>query len=89
MAWVTLPNRSPFRLSRWLPSVWVERDDEESVYTVAVDGFHELRAVADRWNVSYYDHDRTDPLNDIFVRRGGGEGAAIAEWRRMLREGEI
>lgn len=64
-------------------------DDETAITTVAVDGFHELRAYADRDGTSYYDHDRCDPLGDAFVCRNGTERHAIAEWRRMLREGEI
>ena len=64
-------------------------DDETAVATVAVDGFHELRAYSDRDGTSYYDHDRCDPLGEVFVQRNGTDKAAIAEWRRMRREGEI
>ena len=89
MAWYTVPNNGLMgRIGRFV-GMDEYPDDEVAVSTVAVDGFHELRAYADRDGTSYYDHDRCDPLGDAFVCRNGTERHAIEEWRRMLREGEI
>lgn len=89
MAWYTVPNNGLMgRIGRFVGRAEYP-DDEVAVSTVAVDGFHELRAYADRDGTSYYDHDRCDPLGDAFVCRNGTERHAIEEWRRMLREGEI
>ena len=89
MAWYAIPNNGLMgRLARFVGMA--ERPpDEGDVDTVAVDGFHELRAYTDRDGTSYYDHDRCDPLGEAFVQRGGTDKGAIAEWRRMLREGEL
>lgn len=88
MAWYAVPNNGLMgRIGRFVGMMRV--DDDAEWWTVAVDGFHELVAYADEFSTSYYDHDRCDPLHDVFVVRGGTEKAAIEEWRRMLREGEL
>lgn len=89
MAWVTVPN--PNRANpagRWLGMRWLVPDEEECV-TSAVDGMHELRRFwRENGRDAYYDHYRVD-CSEEYVGRYEDEADAIAEWRRMLREGEL
>lgn len=89
MAWYHVPNNGLMgRIGRFVGMAEYPPDDV-AVETVAVDGMRELRAYSDRDGTSYYDHDRTAPMDDVLVQRNGTDKGAIAEWRRMLREGEL
>ena len=89
MAWVTIPNPVRANLAgKWLGMRWLVPDEEECV-TSAVDGMHELRRFwRENGRDAYYDHYRVD-CSEEYVGRYGDEAEAIAEWRRMLREGEL
>ena len=89
MAWVTIPNPNRANLAgKWLGVRWLVPDEEECV-TSAVDGMHELRRFwRENGRDAYYDHYRVD-CSEEYVGRYESEADAIAEWRRMLREGEI
>ena len=89
MAWVTIPNPNRANLAgKWLGVRWLVPDEEECV-TSAVDGMHELRRFwRENGRDAYYDHYRVD-CSEEYVGRYESEADAIAEWRRMLREGEL
>lgn len=89
MAWYTIPNTGVAGIAgKWLGVRWLVPDEEECV-TSAVDGMHELRRFwRENGRDAYYDHYRVD-CSEEYVGRYESEANAIAEWRRMLREGEL
>lgn len=86
MEWMSAAETAAGRFAGWMTETArrARFDGDSFDEKVAVDGMHVLQ----RYNRSYSDYDRRR-YADTFVGRFETDREAIAEWRRMLREGEI